>query len=147
MPQFKIKDLMVQVLPDAKLAGQQYCLLPSVPCVPPSINCRLLYSYVPTGCWPITCPGNTCLITDDRCGLLSPYIAIDVRDLVVNPAELAYLKDQLRRSLARVEEVEARVDEDFSPQSLEQIETLETQFQDALEALDARKKELKKRGG
>jgi hypothetical protein len=94
---------------------------------------------VGTGCFGGTrCPGGTICAGGSGCPGGSVFEPI-------GPEGLAALKAQLRLALEQVEAQEKDLAERMAPQTVEDVEALETQLQEALEELRERKETLRKR--
>ncbi len=113
---FKIKDLMVRVIPEEGLPGDLGGAGACGDCTCGSFcgSCSC------SGCTFATCVG---------CTYCSPPSGMGLGLLDrVNPADLAALKAQLKERVAAVERLEAG----FTPQTREQAEMLERKLTDAL---------------
>jgi hypothetical protein len=139
---FNLKNLMTQIRPELERAI----------CWPYS-GCR----YFITWCnwwtcnwWTvIDCPAFTLrcpAFTIDPCEPFSQYIE-DPRDIVVNPEVINTLRAQLTRALEEIDLHEKMAQEQYSPQSMDEIDQLEGELKSALEELQARRDQLSGRGG
>lgn len=141
MARFRVKDLMIHVLPSERVGDVEEL-------------CRWLTDFCR---WPTLCGGwfscgflSPCgALTPcgaiSPCGAVSPYV--DPGAGVIRPEELSVLKEQLRRTLAQIEEQEGALETKMGPRTLEEAEALEEKLKDALEELKAHKERLQKRGG
>lgn len=141
---FRVRNLMVQLLPE-EFEQAQYCRWPSLGCQwifsrCPWYTCHWL---TPRGCWPFIT--DYCgPLTPDPCGPISPVVG-DPGD-VIQPQDLTALKQQLRQALENIEQQERIMEEQAQPQTMEEIDQLENRLNQALEELQARREELKRRG-
>ena len=163
---FKVRDLMIDVAPAARVAG--YCLGCTQLMSFPTPWCRPYSWYYPTivQCPTATitlCPGGSiqCTITDWNTtpqitttiyqtqtieqipGLQTP--AFNQPGMIASPQNLTELKAQLRQALAQVEAQERAAAESMRPQSLEEVDMLEQKLTEALEELRQHKDELRRR--
>ena len=161
MRQFKVRDLMINVLPEGGPGQAPLCRgLTFANCA--GNTCAEL-SYV--GC-AITCPGNVtfCRVTfvADTCRAASQDVAgcpgpcsdytgachpgtgalVDHTDFQLE--NLAILKRQLKLSLTQVEAQERALEEGLQPQTLDEIRQLEEKLTAGLEELRGRKAELER---
>ena len=120
---------------------------------PPTITgCGINVSILPpptiTGCginWSTLPPTDCGLTPQTGCGHLSPVIQIDNTSVIQNPAEiLKVLKADLKTRLAEIEEQEKLLAESEAPQTLEEVEEIESQLKDALEEIGKTKNKMKK---
>jgi hypothetical protein len=135
MPRFKIKDLMINVVP-AQLDNLNQCPFNScgwtIVLDPPG-GCPAACSLFITECGPVTTCGTTaCHPAITNTG---PLDRLRVEDL-------AFLKEELRQELAKVESREQELEERLRPQTLEQVTVLEEKLTDALKELQEHKKRL-----
>jgi hypothetical protein len=123
---FKVRDLMITVLPAGiPIAGVGDCLPTEQP------HCTHCTDY---GC--TYCSGTRC----------TPNCTLSAKDFgdIVNPPELALLKERLKIALAEVEARERVVEESLRPKTLEDFELLEQKLNAALEDIRAQKAALGK---
>ena len=176
MAVFKVKDLMVQVGPEAD-ALRPNCYYTT--CWGVTVGCQLGTCRIQT----VYCKGWTCgiaasncgIVTGTGCGALScitntlvecAIATLDITTLTrsalcppdttvtieVNPGELAttdlaQLKDQLKAQLARVEAVEAaRRQAAQVPATIEEATALEAKLSEALDEVRAHRASLEKKG-
>jgi hypothetical protein len=158
---FKINDLMVNIVPgegDQQLcvaftrciAGTGWCgPILSRWCPPFTIDC---YRFTIGGCgYFLSCPAHSLVCVPGTvcaggsgCGVGSP---IDIGPgPVIQPGDLAALKEELRQMLNAVEQQEQAMAERMRPQSVEQIDTLQEKLKGAIAELDRQKADLQKRG-
>lgn len=81
----------------------------------------------------------------DKCGFASPHVRITdvtIWESRFNPAELAILREVLRRQLTQVEELERAHKATQLPATLEETTQLEQQMSGALEELRAHRAQL-----
>ncbi len=155
MPQFKVKNLMIDVVSAkaAEIAGE-CCLFPTVDCfLTFDCNFRSLVcpgnSIVCRDPSVIACRRGSCLITDgcglnySTCAADSGFYLIDLERLVINPDDIKVVQAQLNETLKAVGVRAQRVAKDMAPQTLAQAELLEEQLEGALKEVKAIKAELK----
>jgi hypothetical protein len=155
MPYFKVRDLMINVLPEeGGFAEAAACCemrtvgfsVPGPQC--PQYSCgNFITCPYPSDCQPYT------LYCGMRCPSLLPYTGgpppcqpgiTDWHRLVnAGPEELAALKQELRRALGRVEAHERVLDEVLQPQTEEDAALLEEKLTAALEDVRARRATLR----
>jgi len=157
MSPFRIKDLMIDVLPENIGSAQR-----SFGCGSPVTfkYCRNQLTIGPD-CLGLTIP-RTILFTPRCCGSAITYL--DTIDCVAEritvitttitttpvvgvleaprPEELTLLKAQLEQALANVEVHERVMQERLAPQTVEEVEALEQRMQAALEELQSHKARL-----
>ena len=156
MPRFKVKDLMIDVLPveKAELGDLEICWI--------SDPCRLYHSCLKiiSRCdrYHTFCPWNSqdpCrfLLTDwcvhiQTLRVLACHagtkLELDPGEWVINPHELDVLHEQLKIAMNRVEIAQERVAREGTPRTVEEIEALEDKLTEALGELAALKKDMKK---
>ena len=165
MAQFKVRDLMINVLPEEGVGrwgcGITFCAPPTMVgcdgpsfCNPLSIACRGI-SFCPniTRCIGVTliggCDAGPCSLvpcTDgcSRCTVNATPCHTPTVGLigVEQPGDLVALKAQLRQALAQVEAQEQALEESMRPQTLEEATALEEKLEEALEEVRERKEEL-----
>ena len=128
---FVVKDLMISVLQgndNLGLGGRVFATDHSCG------GCCL------TPCSLPSCPNNSCVgITDCSLGRLGAD--------VVNPADLAVLKQILKNALSEVELREAVLKQVMRPQTLDDVEALEERLKGAIQELQLIKKDLKNQPG
>ena len=118
---FKIKDLMITVLPAGSMLGNIGTIGPCEPCTKHCTECSIC----------------TCTQCTQNC----THSAKDFNDLVY-PPDLALLKERLKIALAEVEARERVVEESLRPKTLADVELLEQKLTAALEELRATKERL-----
>lgn len=127
---FRVKDLMIQVLPSAA-PGAEFSTSPT-PCGR-CTNC--------TGC--TKCTINTCGFSPCR----PPWASGTLIDPAgVDPRQLALLKQQLKQALDDVERQERALAEAMQPQTVEEVEQLEQKIKEALDHLRGQKQKMRRRG-
>jgi len=133
---FKIKDLMITILPEAQGAVAAQCYPPTdcrctnactPPCSAGCSDCTICSAC--TGCTPHACTGGT----------LPP------RQQPLTLEGLAVLKAQLRQQLVAVEQQEKAAHESLAPASLEEAEALEKKLVEALDEIKTIKATFKKK--
>ena len=149
MSEFRLKNLMIDVLdrsvrdkfPDLCLFPTRYCRFFISRCIQPTfIACR----FDTIDCL-IT---NHCLLTNGGCGVnystcyQTDLFIIDLKTLVINPADIRVVQQQLKEVFSAVEERAAEVQHNMAPQSIEQINVLEDQLKGALDELANLKKQM-----
>ena len=130
---FKVKNLMIHVLPDRQGKAQPQ---PGPECI----------GYTP---WQLTDPGPcnpglTPLPCQIGPGVITP---LHLPFAPVNPEALATLKAQLQEALAQVEAQEKAINEQMAPQTLEEAKALEGHLVDALEEVRQRIGEHENKAG
>jgi hypothetical protein len=143
---FKIKDLMIGVLPGGGPMPQPACRTAysthlaecQTGYLTYVINCRTAYSTHLTAT-----PVIQCTVT------FGDPVEIDIesaeRAKEYSLAHLAILKEQLQRRLAEVQKLEAEIEESMQPKTVEEIDMLTEKLHGALEELKTRKDDLKKK--
>jgi len=145
MRRFRVRDLMINVLPEEGVLRADCCqvrtagftLVLNPPCGP----CTWGETCVP-------CSFNPCTggVTPLGPGC-HPAVSRITKDHVVlprgSPEELAILRDELRQALAQVEAQERVQSEAMRPQTLDEATALEEKLEGALEEVRARKEELR----
>ncbi len=176
MPPFRIRDLMVDVVPSEARDLELYCGSPRTfilcglavtnpcrvlfsrdPCryLLSRDPCRLLASYDPCR---FVFSGDPCAggMTIPPVSLECPYELTDVirTTQVINagaiqatPEELVTLKAQLQQALANIEAQERVAQEQLRPQTIEQVDLIEQQMTAALDELKVIREEIQKRQG
>jgi hypothetical protein len=159
---FRVRDLVINVLPDAEReADRKGCGLGFSHCGFGS--CDLFTICIFSGCRECSgaftcigasnCGGCTLNVTcgPNSCGSFTCGGCTDSASVLfgrggaVDPQALATLKAQLREVLGAVENAEQVLSERMSPQSIKEVEALEEKLQGALEELKARKEQLRRR--
>jgi len=157
MPRFKIKDLMIDVVSKAEDAGKfriPGCwpyITPHVPTCLGYKTCR--YAITRINCWPyvthITCCYGTIWLEKEfevcpaNSGMpieLNPAILYEM-----DPRDLAEMHELLLKEVAKVEAIEHQVVQQMAPQTLEEVELLESKFNEALNELETIRGGIKKR--
>ena len=148
---FKVKDLMIDLsaqkapqLPLCRIGCTRvisYCLFTCSG--DPTVNtCRYFESTIVTcryGITNITCIGGSCGFSEDT---------IDTIDTIYeDPTQVSALKEKLKSALEKVEAHEKTVAENLKPQTVADVEMLETKLNEALAELKSRKTELQKKAG
>jgi hypothetical protein len=151
---FKIKDLMISVLP---AAGQDcglvtVCTFPSVDvCTgtdtrphPPRHGCTGFTYFAGCGATDITVTLRTCFYTFCAATLCA---ATDTNfdSPPTSLAALAALKEQLKQQLAAVEKQQAAVEESLRPSTIEEVDLLTKKLNEALVELKKRRAELSRK--
>jgi hypothetical protein len=146
---FRVKDLVINVLPEAGGAGD--CALTA--CTLGFSHCRFgscdfVTICTVSGCR--ECSGAFTCIGATNCGGCTLNVTCGASVLFgaggdVDPQVLVTLKAQLREALRAVESAEQLLAERMSPQSVDEVEALEQRLQGALEELKARKEQLRGR--
>jgi hypothetical protein len=126
---FKVKDLMITVLPAGSPIGWPG---------PGNICDNNLCTKACTRCTE-TCSYCSCTQCTDGC----THSAKDFGD-IVNPADLALLKERLKIALAEVEARERVIEESLRPKTLADVELLEQKLSAALEEVRTQKAALLK---
>lgn len=100
-----------------------------------------------TGCSPRTCTVFSvgCTPRSVGCGVSLKCTPTFDPTRPIGPDDLATLKGELRAALARVEAEEARLAEQMQPQTLDDVQRLESKLGEALEDLRRRRAELEGR--
>jgi len=153
---FKLKDLMIDVLPQAGVArclGGTACPSPSIACFHPTYCAYPTYCAFPTY-HPCTlnsltaCPHFSVLPC--TFGTLPPLTGTcgfsGDPGPIYTQVDPAVLKEQLRSALAQVEEQEKAAEAASRPQSREDAAALEEKLQGALDEVRNLKKSLPARG-
>lgn len=161
---FKVRDLMIAVLPEAG-AGEA---MPQLVCNPTLCACtRFTEGTICVGCTCTCtecteCTGRTCTACSNctgctgctrtcqcsGCSIVTcePFASRGpVEAIAAQPETLAQLKEQLKQALERVEEQERALDESMMPQTVDEVDQLEAKLQAALEELRARRETLQQR--
>jgi hypothetical protein len=135
---FKVKNLMIQVLPDAPGKAQpQPGLAFANACV-----CLAVWSAIRTE------PPNCRIGTVFQCQIGPEVITlIHLPFAPSNPEDLATLKAQLQDALTQVEAQEKALNEQMAPQTLEEAKALEGHLVDALAEVRQRIGELQNKAG
>ena len=150
MPRFKVKDLMIDVLPAkmADLGDLELCRIYHS-CLEIISKCVRSHTPCPWNSW------DACLLMlTDWCERIHTLrivacnagtkIEIDPGEWVVNPRDLDILHEQLQVGLKRIEFVQHQVAEEMAPKTVEEVEALEGKLHDALGELDALKNRMQK---
>ena len=115
---FLVKDLLITVVGDTGMAdASDHC----------TGSCCLNPCSMPS------CDNASCVVTP---------ITGSYADEVINPGDLAALKDQLLAAVKKVEEHQAAAEKRLAPQTLEQANLAERQLRTALTEVQAIKKTL-----
>jgi hypothetical protein len=146
---FKIKDLMINIMPEAG-PGQGDCFCTIGPCS--DAGCTGPCS---VGCTPAAS------LTQQTCQGCIPFLGTPIFEtpflgtpVFATPAtfgiagqlqELTLLKAQLKRALQQIDAQERSAQAQMEPKSLEEVEILETKLSEALDEVRARKAELEKK--
>jgi hypothetical protein len=156
MPRFKVKDLMIDIVSikeDAQKLYPRTCLRYFTP-LPTCLNyktCRWAISditCVPGVTW-INC-GNRTVWAEQQfevCpGNSGMPIELDPQILyAMDPRELAMVRELLLKEVAKVKEIEQRVSAEMAPQTLEEVELLESKIQEAAAELEMFRERFAKR--
>ena len=160
---FKVKDLMINVVPAADrpctggtlpcVAGSHPCALGQVVCTHVSVcRCTLLgtacacslMSMCTQGCTFFSCPGCSVNSVCTPCGtapsLINPTCSIGP-DPETTLNALAALKAQLQQQLAVIGEQE----QGLQPQTVAEVDELQSRLQAAMDELKTRRAELAKK--
>jgi hypothetical protein len=138
---FRVRDLVINVLPEHGGEGLQPADCPGISnCYPFSSCGRTNACYPVSGCRIVSCIGS-------RCG----GCTLDISRLPgfqqgARAEDLAALKTQLTQALREVERFEQVLADSMRPQSIDEIEVLEDKLEDALSELKQRKEQLQERG-
>ena len=133
---FRIRDLVINVLPEQGGGGQQPFDCPGISNCYPFSTCGRTNACYPISCRIVSCIGTLC----GGCTLdISRWPGLQQGDTV---EDLAALKAQLTQALSEVERAEEVLAESMRPQSIDEIETLEHKREDALSELKQRKEQL-----
>jgi len=156
MRQFKVRDLMINLVPEGGVA--QFCKVVTLPdCAYDSqvgMDCVISICRTVSRCVQVTLLGacdadggascDACYtkstVTTGTCkpgtgGKVGPDAQQYLEDLAI-------LKAELQATLSRVEERERVVEESLRPQSLDEVQQLEERLTGALEDLRARRTEI-----
>ena len=125
---FKVKNLMIHVLPDRQGKAQPQ----------PGPECIVITP------WRLTDPPRCNPGLTPACPFIS---VIPLPFAPVNPEALATLKAQLQDALAQVEAQEKAINEQMAPQTLEEAKALEGHLTDALAEVRQRIGELQNKAG
>lgn len=120
MHRFVVRDLMVTVVGEGagRFAGaSDHC----------TGSCCLNPCSLPS------CDNHSCVVTP---------ITGSYGEEVINPADLAALKEQLQMAITEVERREASVRETLAPKTRQDVEAAEVEFRRALEELESLKERL-----
>ena len=140
---FRIKDLLINVLPPGKedpdcgdtgwpdCGGTEWCGGTWCPHSPPVYPCYVHAKH--------------CLGTPTVHWTPWQFAAMRPADPDAAAKQLSTMKAQLKQSLAEIEEHEKRIGERSQPQTVEEIEALQSKLREALDELERRKSDLKKR--
>jgi hypothetical protein len=141
---FKIKDLMIKVLPTTDPPGR--------PCGNANTNCTQCTDWTGWGCDMGTfcaCSTGGCTACTQNCTMvtcgLTPTGCGTYLSGMVGPhllGGLGELKEALRQQLAAIEAQEKRVDQALQPRTLAEVEALEKKLTEALQELQELKKTL-----
>ncbi|REF99919.1 hypothetical protein DFJ67_5965 [Asanoa ferruginea] len=160
MPVFKVRDLMINLLPEG--GGP----LPRCPGVSlPNCAANSCFNVSVIGCG-VTCPAitrcthgtliadtcpasscynYTCEVTNFSRGCGQGYTCLMPGEGIGQAEDLTLLKQQLRLALEQVEAQEAARDEAERPQTIEEVDQLTERLNDALDELRRRRVELSER--
>jgi hypothetical protein len=162
---FKVRDLMINVLPEAGPGEIRFCRGVTLPdcalnsCVDFSyVGCAVTICAHITRCLQVTvleaCPADggvsDCNVCVTKGGAKTEYVCpgganTGSKLIGAQLEDLAILKEQLKRSLANVEAQELALAERLRPQTLEEVQQLEVKLTAGLEELRMRKAELEPR--
>jgi hypothetical protein len=136
---FRVRDLVINVIPDQGGGGLQPFDCPGISNCYPFSSCGRT-----NACYPASCRIVSCI--DTRCG----GCTLDISRLPglqqgVTAEDLAALKAQLTQALSEVERAEQVLAESMRPQSIDEVEALEHKLEDALTELKQRKEQLRER--
>jgi hypothetical protein len=135
---FKVRNLMIQVLPDAQGKAQPQPGLAFVnDCV-----CLAVWSLIRTD--PPPCRIGSPLPCQIGPGVITP---LHLPFAPSNPEALATLKAQLQDALTQVEAQEKALNEQMAPQTLEEAKALEGHLTDALAEVRQRIGDLQNKAG
>ncbi len=148
---FKVKDLMIDVAGESKL---QFCRFGTQwPC----IRCTRQITQICQPCTPLHDTGIACKYNTYGCGGLTDcgmsddprtpeYTETIIEYTRVAVAEqIPALKQQLQTALQLIEQREITVNEQLQPQTVEEVNMLESKLTEALDHLKSRKAELQKK--
>jgi len=172
MPQFKVRELMINVLPESSQDQRivcdfsfcdnlsRYCAITVPNCGSVSnINCRVSICPRVTLLEAVSCNDACCTLVDCSTGC-TPACTIECTNqqctgfLSCHPAvtttqradlqleELTILKQQLRQALRVIEMQKQVLTESLRPQTLEQVQEIEEKLSGALEEMRMRRAEL-----
>lgn len=154
--QFKVQDLLVDVVaPNLERLGQ-FCLFPTKYCKFLTLDCpqntfilcvwgntydpcRLDASLIPCG-GGLT-DGGGCGANYSTCWQ-SELFLLDIEKLLINPAEIDQVREQVNTLLEAVSSRAKEVQQDMQPKTLAQAELLEQELQEALEEVQQLKERL-----
>lgn len=162
MPKFNLKDLMVSLEVQKETAAGQLCyhsgcyhLSPvcyNWTCNGITVFCHFGCSVHPTICPAGSCPGGSICVTRSivtcfagsripNCGIseTSPWVESIAQEVIptLDVKELGELKVALQGLVERI-------DKEFKPQKLEQLDTLESKLNEAMEDVKEQKKKFSK---
>ncbi len=158
MAEFRVKNLMIDVVKADTQKLEPICRFPSNACLLTDACPR--YTFIV--CKGLTrCPGNTFVcpdrtlvcenytVIDDGCGLnystcfRSDVFVLDIRKLVVNPDDIGVLREQLGTLVDALERQSVVVNKSMAPSTKAQAEVLEAELEKALKEVKAAKAKLK----
>ncbi|MCO5183991.1 MAG: hypothetical protein M9928_11640 [Anaerolineae bacterium] len=142
--QFKVKDLAIGVSAHKLIDLDKLCLFPTRRCryFITTIHCKPC-TWIPSiiQCDPCTLLITEIPITDGPCGLAHTtcldtlLYVLDVRQLVINPDDLGLVREQMDKFFNVVTERGAEVARAMAPQTLEQVDLVESELKAALEEI------------
>lgn len=150
MPQFKIKDLMVNLNPGQAVELQPHFCWRFHSCWYYQSCWHFHSCWNLQSCWHVIsryetildCPNISRFVTpvSPRCPDPTPTIVVD--PTVIDVQDLAALKGQLQAQLAQIEAQEQAANEAMRPKTLDEVNQLEEQLQGALAELREMKKTM-----
>ena len=137
---FRVRDLVISVLPEQGGEGLQPFDCPGISNCYPFSSCGRTNACYPVSCRIVSCIGS-------RCG----GCTLDISRLPgfeqgVSAEDLAALKAQLKQALSEVERAEQVLADSMRPRTIDEIETLEDKLEAALSELKRHKEQLQERG-
>ena len=147
MAQFKVRDLMINVVQEGQ-ALQQECPLNSF-CPNNTCGFTIILCLLPTnpcgGCTlNITVPCGPCSL-GNTCGSIGPCtLGFSLAPGLRQAGDLGALKQELKRVLGEIEAQERALDDSLQPQTLADIELLEEKITLGLKELQSRKEQLQR---
>ena len=152
MAEFKIKNLMIDVVAADKAKLGELCLFPTKYCRFLSIHCPkdtyIVCDWITQWCKGQTLDCMASCFVSGGCGVNystcwnSELFMIDIKQLVINPDEINVLRDQLDEVFKAVEVRALEVEADMAPKNLEQAEYVESQLQNALKHVQNLKRKM-----
>lgn len=160
--EFKTKDLLVTVLPKAEISEKdlaRICYLGTRVCLYPTYHCGICSVIISYCIWPSICPIFTCggcsirFTLAERCpgnscgpgrSACDPtmFCAATEPFVLQNPQDLVTLRDELKRTLTQLDELE-KTGLTGGLTSKAEAENVERSLTEALEQVKAAKKKLK----